>query len=45
MMLMLQGKIAVPGRSSVQMMIPDDFEFDEDEVESTSIAAKKRSAS
>jgi len=45
MMLMLQGTIAIPGSASVQMMIPDDFEDDEDEVESTTAATKKRSAS
>lgn len=45
MMLMLQGTIAIPGSASVQMMIPDDFEDDEDEVESTTAARKKRSAS
>jgi len=42
---MLQGTIAIPGSASVQMMIPDDFEDDEDEVESTTAATKKRSAS
>jgi hypothetical protein len=45
MMLMLQGTIAIPDWAPFSNDDSDEFEVDEDEVESTTTATKKNSAS